>query len=492
MKRINPIGSRIGLLMTVVLLIGLGFSLWINRGLAFSPGHLSAKSSPGKLLKGYASHADFEKDCANCHTPLVTSLTTNCLDCHTEVSQEISGASGVHGQIAADNPCATCHPEHKGRTYDPTTASLQLFDHSSASFSLSGHQVNYDATTMECSQCHDDSDFSQVDNQVCTSCHTGHDKGFMDTHETNYGNDCLGCHDGTDRMTNFDHSLTDYALTGKHSQVTCASCHISGRVAETPTACMDCHTDPTIHQGLFEQSCETCHTPDGWQPAQLNGQQFAHSQTTGFSLALHTVDYSNQAITCITCHPNDLQTTDMQTCIDCHSRQDSPFMNDHQAQYGAECLVCHDGVDRLSNFDHDTFFLLDGKHAEALCESCHANQAYRGTPTECSQCHQEPELHAGVFGLKCGYCHTTDTWSPASLRQHDFPINHGLADTGLQLECSACHGANYYEYTCYTCHDHQAEEITRSHKAAGITETELPACVTCHPQGTIDKSLKAP
>ncbi len=480
------------MLLTALLFLGLGLSLWLNRGLAFSPGKLTAKSSPGVALKGYRSHADFEKQCGSCHAPLSTSLTTKCLDCHTEVSQQIQTGNGVHSQIAANVECATCHPEHRGRSFDPTAASLQLFDHTTTGFSLNWHQVNYDATTMQCSECHKSNDFSVVETRTCVDCHSGHDKSFMETHLANDGQDCLGCHNGADRMATFDHSQTGYPLEGKHSQLTCTSCHKTDSIKDTSSSCKDCHTEPAAHQGLFEQACDTCHSLTGWLPATLDGQSFAHSQTTGFSLALHTVDYAKQNITCTTCHPSNLQATDLQTCIDCHTQHDSKFMADHQSQYGAECLTCHDGVDRLSNFDHNNFFPLDGKHAEAQCEDCHANQVYRGTTTECAQCHEEPDLHAGVFGLKCNYCHTADTWSPASLQQHNFPVNHGLEDPSLQLECTACHGANYYEYTCYNCHDHQATEIAQTHQAVGVSESDLAACANCHPQGTIDLSSKAP
>jgi hypothetical protein len=167
-------------------------------------------------------------------------------------------------------------------------------------------------------------------------------------------------------------------------------------------------------------------------------------------------------------------------------------MTDHQQQFGTSCMVCHDGVDRLSHFDHANFFPLEGKHATAQCTDCHANQVFRGTPTECWQCHSEPEVHIGVFGLKCYECHSVDAWEPASLHQHNFPLNHGLDDPSLQLQCDACHTTNYIEYTCYSCHDHQPDEIAQSHLAVGISAQDLPACATCHPAGTIVEATPTP
>lgn len=492
MKRINPIGSLLGLIMTSLLFVGFGISLWFDRGLAFSPGPVSAKNQAGVNLEGFASHADFEKQCGKCHDPLRTNLATKCLECHTMVKEQIQGAKGAHGQIDTINDCAACHPEHRGREFDPTLASFQKFDHSKTRFSLNWHQENYDATPMQCSECHKQEAFAVVDNQTCLDCHAGHDDKFALAHLQNFGPDCKGCHDGVDRMQNYDHNQTGFALEGKHGQVKCIDCHNTNSVKDTPLECTGCHGEPSIHRGIFAQSCETCHTAESWTPAKVNDQPFGHLETAGFSLVLHQVDYAQQAINCDTCHPNDLQTFDIQTCIDCHSQQDSSFISDHIQQFGAECMVCHDGVDRLSNFQHANFFPLDGLHASIQCTDCHFNQVYRGTPTECWQCHPEPEIHAGIFGLKCDYCHDASVWSPASLRQHVFPLLHGEESQQTQLQCDTCHGNNYVDYTCFNCHDHQAAEIEKSHREAGITAQELPACAKCHPDGILTDEQKKP
>jgi hypothetical protein len=126
---------------------------------------------------------------------------------------------------------------------------------------------------------------------------------------------------------------------------------------------------------------------------------------------------------------------------------------------------------------------LDGKHAEIACADCHLNQVFAGTPSICYQCHAEPEIHAGIFGLDCQFCHTTAAWSPATLLEHNFPLDHGIRRSDPATSCSTCHPTNYVEYTCYGCHDHQLEEITQKHNEEGITPTELPACATCHPTG---------
>jgi hypothetical protein len=484
MKRLNPFGSLAGYGLTLLLFVGLGISLWLNRGMAFSPGPVTAKSQAGVILAGFASHADFEKLCGSCHDPLRSNLATKCLECHTDINMEIEGKEGVHGQISQAEACAACHAEHQGRDFNPTSASFQAFDHSSTNFSLIWHQENYDATPMECSECHKNDDLSVVDDQVCLDCHTGHDSAFGQQHVTEFGSDCLGCHDGADRMQDYNHGQSGFALEGRHAELACTNCHNPDHIREVAPDCAGCHNEPSIHLGLFEQPCDTCHSAQAWTPAKLNGSYFGHLTTASFSLNLHQVDYYQQSITCKTCHPEDWQSTDLQICVDCHNQQEPVFMTEHLDQYGSTCTTCHDGVDRLSDFQHANFFALDGAHASTACADCHTNQVFRGTPTECVQCHEEPEIHAGTFGLKCDYCHSTQVWSPANLRKHIFPLNHGVSNAGQPSQCDTCHTSNYVEYTCTNCHDHQQDELIRTHQEAGITDQELPACIDCHADGT--------
>jgi hypothetical protein len=293
-------------------------------------------------------------------------------------------------------------------------------------------------------------------------------------------------------MKAFDHNSTGFVLTGKHATVNCRDCHISEDFQQTPQDCQQCHQEPTIHKGLFPQTCDTCHTSEGCTPVKIDNQSFDHLVNTGFSLVLHKNDYANQAMTCATCHQSNLQNFAMQTCIDCHTTPDQQLMIDHQDQFGFDCLVCHDGVDRLSNFDHKNFYILDGKHAGIDCTECHTDKVFRETPTECWQCHNEPEIHKDIFGLGCNDCHNSEGWTPAILRKHTFPLNHGLADQNLQLQCNACHGLTYTEYSCYGCHDHQPEENLQSHLAVGIQAQDLPACQTCHPDGKIIEGSQVP
>ena len=67
---------------------------------------------------------------------------------------------------------------------------------------------------------------------------------------------------------------------------------------------------------------------------------------------------------------------------------------------------------------------------------------------------------------------------------HIFPLDHGGDG---ESDCQVCHQERYIEYTCYGCHEHQAETIIRTHTKAGIASEDLPNCTACHITGKIDE-----
>jgi Cytochrome c3 len=244
--------------------------------------------------------------------------------------------------------------------------------------------------------------------------------------------------------------------------------------------CVDCHSQPASHKGVFEASCDQCHNPAGWQPAKLDGKQFDHEVNTSFSLDHHRTDYQEQPISCSYCHPGGFSSADLASCATCHSGQDAGFMQQHTSQYGPACLECHDGRDRMRTFDHSAVFPLEAAHSRIACLECHKGGFYHTAQPRCADCHSEPAIHLGFFGLECQECHTSTAWSPAYLREHSFPLNHG--EQG-QVACQTCHTASYTEYTCYGCHDHQPEQIAGEHIEKGVSASDLPNCTKCHPTG---------
>jgi len=483
MKRQNPFLSPLGIILTLIMLTGLGLTFWFNGGLAFSPGDLSARGYSGVTVAGYASHADFEEQCRLCHQPLKTLQADLCLECHQDVGEQKATESGLHGQVENFQACALCHPEHRGRDFDITLAAAHLYDHSSTGFSLTWHQVNYDTTPMSCEACHLAATAGfPFDPQSCTTCHSSNNASFMSQHIADYGENCLDCHDGQDSMANFDHASTGFILEGKHGEAACVDCHTGGHFEDVPETCAQCHPEPDIHRGFLGVDCANCHSAHAWTPALIDGQAFDHDIQTSFSLVRHNSGFNGEPLVCTSCHSGGVKgvSFDRRVCIDCHQAAGAAFMSGHIQEFGEACLDCHDGIDRMHDFDHSGVFPLDGRHAGIACTGCHQNQVFAETPSECSGCHAEPEIHAGYFGLDCQSCHTTIAWSPAFLKEHTFPLNHG---EGGESECRVCHPDNYVEYTCYGCHEHQPASIAGEHSEEGISATELKDCARCHPTG---------
>jgi hypothetical protein len=500
MRRPNTFFSPFSLVLTLIMILFLSASVWFRGGMAFSPGRLSARVRTGTVLGGFASHADFEMQCKRCHQPVEVAQNILCMDCHLTIAQQLTAQSGVHGKISPASPCAVCHPDHRGRDFAPALAAAPYFDHTVADFSLNHHQFNDDLTPMACSACHiTESAAFTADVQRCNTCHTARDATFMLQHTQDFGVSCLSCHDGHDALAQFDHTATNFPLDGKHITLSCLQCHPGARpsteidrkvtapknlFSSVSIACIDCHSLPTSHVGVFDQNCRACHTTAGWQPANLDGKQFDHEANTAFSLGRHAVDYQGQPIACSTCHPGGFSSADIGSCSTCHGGQDAGFIQQHTAQYGPSCLECHDGRDRMRAFDHQAVFPLEGAHVQIACLDCHKGGVFRSAASRCVECHAEPAIHAGFFGLECQECHTSTAWSPAFLKVHSFPLDHG--ERG-QTACQTCHTASYVEYTCYGCHEHQPDEIVEEHIEDGVSPEELPTCTQCHPTGLKDE-----
>jgi hypothetical protein len=148
MRRVHPLLSPLGIGMTILIFLGLGFSFIKDGSAMFSPGDLTAQGLAGVALGGFTSHADFENECKYCHAPLETSQADLCIRCHTSVMEQIVAQAGTHFGLENIQECRACHPDHKGRDFDPSAAAFTFFDHAQTGFSLIWHQVNYDAVGL--------------------------------------------------------------------------------------------------------------------------------------------------------------------------------------------------------------------------------------------------------------------------------------------------------------------------------------------------------
>jgi hypothetical protein len=479
----NPWFSPPGFLFTAVILLLIGFAIRRTGHLMFSPGALSGLEGNNPPLNGFSTHAAFEEDCQACHQPLKHSQDELCTECHLSTLEQLQNQSGTHGKLPTSVECSSCHQDHRGRDFDLLEPALEKFDHTRTTFSLIHHQINFDTTPMKCSNCHANREFTG-ETRVCMECHEAEGRFNLNDHSQDFGDSCLACHDGQDRMLPFDHQETRFPLEGQHRNITCTACHERLEFNLPSQTCDGCHKEPAVHAGLFDPECAICHTPEAWSPVIFNGETFSHSENTRFNLVLHGQDFSGNPLFCGSCHDGDYQDFAISTCVACHAEDDAQFMNAHEEKFGAGCLDCHDGVDRMHEFDHANVFVLEGRHEEIVCSSCHENQDWVGLSTNCVDCHAEPEIHFGLFGLECEYCHNSRAWAPAQLKFHIFPLDHGEKAAN---DCTACHLDTYVDYTCYGCHEHQPEDIFEEHTEAGILAADIPLCQDCHPIGNVEE-----
>ncbi len=269
----------------------------------------------------------------------------------------------------------------------------------------------------------------------------------------------------------------------------CLLCHEPWR-GITADRCESCHVDVAdqrvenngLHGRLANTAqCRACHTDHIGLEAKithLDMNEFDHDRLTNYDLIQHQTNFDQTPIQCDDCHLDGNYVSENTDCVSCHADGQPLFMPEHAQLFGEDCLSCHDGEGRLVDFTHDDLFVLAGVHETAVCESCHINQQFAGVSDLCQDCHEEPEVHAGAFGLDCVRCHTETAWTPAQLTRHTFPLDHG--DEG-KIACETCHVATYVEYTCYNCHEHDIEETRQKHIEEEIIEFD--DCTECHPTG---------
>lgn len=297
------------------------------------------------------------------------------------------------------------------------------------------------------------------------------------------------------------------ALHAAHADIgdDCGQCHAPFWGAQNTTSlCLACHTEiqveigdsSTLHGTLVKgaaSTCQTCHTEHHGVSASLTVMDmvnFPH-EVTGFALAGHKTRADGISFTCSDCHTETISRFDVRICAECHRATDATYTDLHIQTFGADCLACHDGVDRYGDFDHSRVpFTLTGAHIRVDCSECHLNPRsiadLQNTPAACESCHQKDDAHNGEFGAQCGVCHSVDGWKPAT-------FDHSLAAFPLEgkhidVECEQCHTSGYQETPkdCYSCHKNDDE-----HNGQYGT-----VCETCHnptdwEDATFDHSLSA-
>lgn len=417
------------------------------------------EAQTGVLLEG--AHAQAE--CLRCHNdrgPAGTFAARGCAGCHEDLHL---------GKLGAN--CQDCHVQDNWRPLS------QISLHRATGFDLVGSHA-----AAACWQCHPGAPqglFSGTDTE-CVQCHQADlaQASSPDHLAQGWTDRCDRCHIPTSWSGGgFNHS--SFPLLGAHLGADCTQCHVNDVFAGTPRECVDCHSseydssrNPDHAAAGFPTTCETCHNSTSWESA-----SFAHQfwPLTG----------SHRLEDCNACHGDGTFAGTPNECYDCHAAEfNSTTDPDHMASgFPMNCESCHNTSmwDR-ANFDHSGWPLI-GSHKSTDCLSCHVNDVFEGTPSECVDCHlpeyqgsTEPNHGAAGFDTQCERCHQPTAWQAATYQHDAWP----LTGAHLGASCSECHLGRVFaglRSDCVDCHlaDYQGT-TDPNHMAAGFPQS----CDSCH------------
>lgn len=376
--------------------------LAVNGGDLFSPGDLNAENHRNLQRGGVSSHAEIRGNCSACHAPPWSgeTMADRCMACHTEIRHEIEMKQPVHGTLSAGTRCQSCHTEHRGA--HAALTDLSRFDHNCAAFKLDGKH-----TSVSCNACHTNNVYKGTV-QSCVGCH-GEPK-VPQVHKFNYGTGCAQCHNTTtwnspDR-SGFDHSRTAFKLTGKHTAANCNACHKNEVFKGTPMTCVSCHSEPKVpqvHKFNYGSNCAQCHTTATFKTPDRSS--FDHNRTAFKLTGKHT------AVSCNSCHKNEVFKGTPMTCVGCHSEPKAPQV--HKYNYGNKCADCHTTATWTgSTFKHSAFPINHGKRNGNTCATCHQSAENFKLYT-CYNCHEhkpdkiaQKHIKKGIVDFQnCIKCH---------------------------------------------------------------------------------------
>lgn len=340
--------------------------------------------------------------CAQCHTNNnYTTLPTTCYGCH---QKDWAGTTNPnHASAGFPTTCETCHT-----TTDWTSIT---FNHAVyANYPLTGVHA-----TLTCAQCHTNNSYSNTPT-ACYSCHQADFNGTTNPNHVSSGfpTDCSICHTTSGwSPSSFNHNNTAFPLTGAHTTVACATCHVNNNYTTLPTNCYGCHqkdftgtTNPNHAAAGFPTTCDTCHTTSSWA-----GATFNHNNTPFPLTGAHIT------VSCTLCHINNVFAGTPTDCYSCHKTDFTSTTNPNHVTAGwpTTCTTCHttaSWVPATLPASYHTFFPLSHGGANGVCTTCHTNSSDYAI-FQCTGCHTASATnsqHSGVSGyvynsVNCYACH---------------------------------------------------------------------------------------
>ena len=239
--------------------------------------------------------------------------------------------------------------------------------------------------------------------------------------------------------------------------------------------CLACHQPGS---GVPASRCTACHSMDGIGLARVDGG------------VLETPRHSIQGL-----HQRYADGS----CSECHREHTGRLMQQpaagftHErlpAELSDDCAACH-----LEQTPGDALH----RQAGPSCGFCHTVDSWlpatfdHGLLTrngaDCRSCHLEDQptddLHKGLDpAADCASCHHTNAWTPAEF-DHD---RYFRFDRNHPSRCADCHtpGKGYKQYGCMGCHAHSEANIAEEHREEGIRNWKN--CVECHRSGDEDEA----
>lgn len=251
-------------------------------------------------------------NCKTCHKGSYTTALKHdkCIDCHKDYHDNQFAKDGVKPD------CNTCHDLTGFVNFSYT-----LEQHNKTVFPIQGSHA-----ATPCFSCHKKTEkwaFREIGKR-CVDCHANIHKDLI-TDKYYPEQNCLSCHKEIQwSEVAFDHSKTNFKLTGVHEKQTCRKCHFTEQPDGTNVQkfsglsvnCSNCHTDNHFKQ--FEKEgvtdCSRCHKTENWK-----AEQFNHNST------LFKLEGTHSNVLCVKCHkPKDEGQKNIQykisvKCESCHS-----------------------------------------------------------------------------------------------------------------------------------------------------------------------------
>jgi len=269
------------------------------------------------------------------------------------------------------------------------------------------------------------------------------------------------------------------ALTGPGN---CQNCHVApGKIAAS--LCLKCHkpiadriaAKKGVHREVTDE-CAACHAEhsgaEDLRP--LDPKSFDHAQDAGFPLqGAHLAIAAN----CARCHTTRSYLGNKPECISCHEAG-------HPVALGTACGTCHTPTtwkNASRAFHKAGVFVLEGKHLNLACASCHANGVVKGTPTKCYDCHwirRQDDRYRTRLGSQCDDCHRPISWT-AVRWTHAARTGIALNPQHLTLRCDSCHASQAFragEVQCVSCHQAEYQRTQNPNHASAGFPTSCDAC----------------